>query len=169
MLSAAHGRQAPELMILPIETVRLTLVPATVAHARAEIDNRAEFARLLRARIPDNWPPENTGDALPLFLEWLEAAPESVGWFGWYALCREEGAGIPVLVGSAGFLGPPQEGQVSFGYSILPQFQGSGLATEMARALVQWAGQQQAVSRIVAETEWVNPSSVRVLDKLGFV
>lgn len=156
-------------MAFVIETGRLKLVPATVAHARAEICDRAEFARLLSARVPDNWPPESTADALPLFLEWLEAAPDSVGWFGWYALRRDEGASAPVLVGGAGFLGPPREGQVSIGYSVLPQFQGSGFATEMAGALVQWAWRQQVVTRIVAETEWVNPSSVRVLNKLGFV
>ena len=59
-----------------IETARLKLTPATVALARAEIGDRAEFARLLRASVPDNWPPETTVDALPLFLGWLEAAPD---------------------------------------------------------------------------------------------
>ncbi|HTD29047.1 MAG TPA: GNAT family protein [Xanthomonadaceae bacterium] len=150
-----------------IETSRLKLIPATVAHARAENGDRAEFARLLQATVPDNWPPESTADALPLFLEWLEAAPDSVGWFGWYALARVEGEDKPTLVGGGGFLGPPQDGQVGIGYSVLPQFQGKGYATEIAGALVQWA-RQQAVLRIVAETEWANPASVRVLTRLGF-
>jgi ribosomal-protein-alanine N-acetyltransferase len=152
-----------------IETPRLRLVPATVAHVRAEIDDRIEFARLLKTRVPDNWPPESTIDALPLFLEWLEAAPNSVGWFGWYALNHDEGANQTVLVGGGGFLGPPREGQVSIGYSVLRQFQGSGFATELAGALVQWAWQQRVATRIIAETEWANPASVRVLNKLGFV
>src|SRR5450432_3830135 len=151
-----------------IETARLTLVPATLAHARAEIGDRAGFARLLHATVPQNWPPESSADALPLFLEWLQAAPHNAGWFGWYALARVEGGGSPVLVGSGGFLGPPQDGQVAMGYSVLPQFQAMGYATEMAHALVQWAGRQAGVSRIVAETEWANPASVRVLAKLGF-
>lgn len=150
-----------------IQTSRLKLVPATVAHARAENGDRAEFARLLHATVPDNWPPESTADALPLFLEWLEAAPDSVGWFGWYALALGDGADQPVLVGGGGFLGPPQNGEVGIGYSVLPQFQGNGYASEMAGALVRWA-RQQAVMRIVAETEWANPASVRVLTRLGF-
>jgi [ribosomal protein S5]-alanine N-acetyltransferase len=150
-----------------IQTSRLQLIPATVAHARAENNNRAEFAYLLQARVPDNWPPESTADALPLFLEWLEAAPDSAGWFGWYALADDNGADGPVLIGGGGFLGPPQDGQVGIGYSVLPQFQGKGYATEIAGALVQWA-QQQAVIRIVAETEWANPASVCVLGRLGF-
>jgi [ribosomal protein S5]-alanine N-acetyltransferase len=152
-----------------IETARLTLIPATVAHARAELDSLPLFANLLGAKVPENWPPESTVDALPLFLEWLEASPDSAGWFGWYALSRNQDASAPMLVGGGGFLGPPQEGQVNIGYSVLPQFQGSGFATEMVGALVEWAWQQKSVARIVAETEWANPASVRVLSKLGFV
>src|SRR5437879_3061039 len=106
-----------------IETARLKLMPATVALARAEIGVRGEFVRLLRASVPDNWPPETAADALPLFLGWLEAAPDSVGWFGWYALVAGDEGATPVLVGGGGFMGPPRDGVVQIGYSVLPQFQ----------------------------------------------
>src|SRR4051812_9961256 len=122
-----------------IETTRLKLIPATVALARAEIGDRGEFARLLGATVPDNWPPETAADALPLFLGWLEAAPDRIGWFGWYALFTGGDAGLPVLVGGGGFLGPPRDGVVKMGYSVLPQFQRQGYATEMVRGLVDWA------------------------------
>jgi RimJ/RimL family protein N-acetyltransferase len=155
-------------MIPSIVTTRLKLVPATVAHVRAEICDRIEFARLIQAMIPENWPPESAADALPLFLKWLEAAPDRVGWFGWYVLAQSDGANVPVLVGSCGFLGPPRDGDVNIGYSVLPQFQRRGFATEMIGGLVHWALEQPAVIRIVAETEWANPASLRVLTKLGF-
>jgi RimJ/RimL family protein N-acetyltransferase len=135
-----------------IETIRLKLTPVTVALARAEISDLGEFARLLGAMVPDNGPPETLADVLPLFLGWLEAAPDRVGWFGWYALAAGVGAAGPVLVASGGFKGPPQDGTAELGYSVLPQFQGRGYATEM----------------VVAETEWANPASVRVLNKAGF-
>lgn len=179
-----------------IVTARLRLVPATVAHVRAEIGDRVEFARLLDAEVPGNWPPEGVADALPLFLGWLEAAPDRVGWFGWYALAsnrliqeaqlpttifsgldwpapgcsglQENRSDTLVLVGSGGFLGPPQDGEVQIGYSVLPQFQRRRFATEMAGGLVRWALEQPDVLRIVAETEWANPASVRVLSALGF-
>ncbi len=51
-----------------IETSRLTLVPASVALARAEMDDRTTFAQLLHAVVPDDWPPESVADVLPLFL-----------------------------------------------------------------------------------------------------
>ena len=117
----------------------------------------------------DNWPPETAADALPLFLSWIEAAPDRVGWFGWYALAAGAEAALPVLVGGGGFLGPPREGVAKMGYSVLPQFQRQGYATEMVRELVNWALGQPAMVRILAETEWANPASVRVLEKAGFV
>ena len=152
-----------------IVTDRLTLAPATVALARAEIGDRGEFGRLLGAVVPDNWPPETAADALALFLSWLEAAPDRVGWFGWYALAGIGDAGLPVLVGGGGFLGPPKGGTVKIGYSMLPEFQRQGYATEMVGGLVRWALAQSGVDLVTAETEWANPASVRVLEKAGFV
>jgi RimJ/RimL family protein N-acetyltransferase len=153
-----------------IETTRFRLVAATAAHVSAEINDRDAFARLIAAQIPANWPPESTADALPLFLGWLQAAPAAVGWFGWYALAKEIGAPGPVLVGNAGFLGPPRDGAVDVGYSVLPQYQQRGIATEVVGRLLRWAFQESTLlQRIAAETEWSNPASVRVLNKLGFV
>lgn len=156
-----------------INTKRLRLVPTSEQLTRAEMEDRNLFSELLGASVSENWPPENLADALPLFLEWIEAAPEQVGWFGWYALAKGEvdhpGEDTrPVLVGSGGFLGPPKEGEVEIGYCVLPQFQGVGFATELVQALTSWAFAQSGVTRIAAETEWANPASVRVLTKTGF-
>lgn len=150
-----------------IQTTRLLLIPATAAHVRAEIHDRPAFAASLNAIVPDNWPPENVADALPLFLSWLEAAPDDVGWFGWYAVTHAADP-PPTLIGSGGFVGPADQGQVMLGYSVLPQFQRQGFATELADALIRWAFTSPSVHRIVAETEWANPASVRVIEKLGF-
>jgi RimJ/RimL family protein N-acetyltransferase len=150
-----------------IQTTRLLLIPATADHVRAEIHDRQAFATLLNASVPDNWPPENVADALPLFLSWLEAAPDDVGWFGWYAVTRAADAPRTVI-GGGGFVGPAEQGQVMLGYSVLPQFQRQGFATELADGLIRWAFTSSSVQRIVAETEWENPASVRVLERLGF-
>ncbi len=103
-----------------------------------------------------------------MFLNWLEAASDRVGWFSWYALTAADTMASPVLVASGGFKGPPQDKTVEVGYSVLPQFQGRGFATEMVCGLMRWALKQPGVARVVAETEWTNPGSVRVLSKAGF-
>ena len=149
-----------------IETSQLRLIPTDLELARAELVDRRRFERLLGASVPGSWPPESLTDALPVFLHWLEAAPEARGWFTWYALTL---SAAPVLVASAGFKGPPRDGVVEVGYSVLPEFQGRGYATEMACGLTRWALGEPGVTRIVAETEWANPASVRVLRKAGFV
>jgi hypothetical protein len=111
-----HGKRLPACILTEtrrmdsFETARLKLIPANLALARAEIGDRGEFARLLGASVPDNWPPESLADALPLFLQWMEAAPDQVGWFGWYGLAAGDGAEALVLVASGGFKGPPQDG-----------------------------------------------------------
>lgn len=153
----------------PIATERLLLVPATLALARAELEDRAEFAALLNADVPAAWPPQAVADALPLFALWLQAAPTCGGWFSWYALARQVRGGASVLVASGGFVGPPLDGEVSVGYAVLPAFEGRGYASEMTAALVDWALAQPRVERVIAETEWAHPASVRVLSKLGFV
>lgn len=122
---------------------------------------------MLEAAVPENWPPESPADALPLFLSWLEAAPDQVGWFGWYAV-TVDGSAAPLLAASGGFMGPPTNGEIEIGYSVLTQFQGRGYATEMVNGLVRWALKHPSVMRIAAETEWANPASVRVLTKSGF-
>lgn len=151
-----------------IETDRLKLVPATVELARAELHDPAEFTRRLGATVPENWPPESAADALPLFLEWLEAAPNQVGWFGWYALTRLDEGGEYTLVGGGGFLGPPTEKVVQIGYSVLSQFQRRGYATEMVNGLLGWVRGGDLATTVRAETEWENPGSARVLEKAGF-
>jgi [ribosomal protein S5]-alanine N-acetyltransferase len=160
-----------------IMTARMRLAPATVALARAESTDRAEFARLLSAAVPDEWPPEILADALPAFLEWIEAAPERVGWYVWYAMVRapHRASDVPAgkvendfLMASGGFKGPPQDGAVEIGYSVLPRFQGRGYATEMVRALIDWAFAQPGVLRIIAETTEANTASMRLLRRLGF-
>ncbi|MEN6407942.1 MAG: GNAT family protein [Thermoguttaceae bacterium] len=159
-----------------IVTARMRLMPATVALARAELTDRSEFALLLSATVPDEWPPEILADALPLFLEWIEAAPDRVGWYVWYATMRASQEAQDMLAGdvgdilmaSAGFKGPPQDGTVEIGYSVLPRFQGHGYAAEMVRALIDWAFAQPRVLRVIAETTEDNVPSMRLLNRLGF-
>lgn len=107
-----------------IVTARMRLASASVGLTRAELTDRAEFARLLSATVPDERPPEILADTLPLFVEWSEAAPDRVGWYVWYPVIRAShevqdmlGGDVgDILIASAGFKGPPQEGTVEIGY-----------------------------------------------------
>jgi ribosomal-protein-alanine N-acetyltransferase len=151
-----------------ITTRRLTLIPSERTMARAEMFDRPAFTRLLGARVPENWPPESVADALPWFLEQLEADAANLGWLAWYALCNrlpEE----PVLIGGIGFKGRPGPDQtVEVGYSLLPQFQQQGYATEMLAGILRWAFARPGVARVIADTMPSNTASVRLLQRQGF-
>ena len=156
-------------MISPIKTERLLLIPAEIRHLEAEVQKTGELASMLRATVPDNWPPEILRDALTFFLEQLRKNPSSVGWNGWYWIQQATGSEPATLIGDGGFVAPPDtDGEVEIGYSVLPQFQGFGYASEAAPALVRWAFNHPEVTRIIGETDHDNAPSIRVLQKLGF-
>jgi RimJ/RimL family protein N-acetyltransferase len=64
---------------------------------------------------------------------------------------------------------PDKRGIVEIGYSVLPESQGRGLATEMVADIIQWAKHRPEVRRIEAETNIDNRASIRVLEKDSFV
>jgi [ribosomal protein S5]-alanine N-acetyltransferase len=152
-----------------LKTERLILIPATEETVRAEQQDHQRLAVLLNASIPEDWPPETLSDALPWFEEQLHRYPKATGWYGWYALLNSAGKILPVLAGGAGFKGAPDaNGQVEIGYSVLPSFQKRGLASEMVRALTDWAFRQPGTGCIIARTAPDNAPSIRVLRKAGF-
>lgn len=148
-------------------TDRLRLVAGTKVLAAAEIGDRMKFAELLGVSVPETWPPDNLRDVLDYIYGLYKEHPEWEGWLTWYAVRIDND--YPILRGSIGFKGPPdKQGMVEIGYSVLPEFQGQGIATEMVAAIVQWAKQQPQVKRIEAETNTDNEASVRVLEKNNF-
>jgi ribosomal-protein-alanine N-acetyltransferase len=74
-----------------------------------------------------------------------------------------------VAVGQMGFKGLPVEsGMIELGYGVNRSCWNRGYATEMARALVDWALGQPMVKRVTAMCLDNNAASIRVLEKTGF-
>lgn len=70
-----------------------------------------------------------------------------------------------------GFCGPkflPDLGDVELGYRFLPRYWGMGLATESARAVIDYARDTLHLHRLIALVHQDNVASARVLEKLGF-
>src|SRR5947208_1472704 len=55
------------------------------------------------------------------------------------------------------------------GWTVFPPYRRQGYATEVARALMDWAASEHAVRRFVSATTPDNVASLRVHEKLGFV
>jgi RimJ/RimL family protein N-acetyltransferase len=72
------------------------------------------------------------------------------------------------LIGAGGYKGPPADGCVEIGYSIVPEYQRQGFASEAAGGLVAHAFSHQGVERVRGETLPDLVGSVGVLRKCGF-
>ena len=74
-----------------------------------------------------------------------------------------------MVIGMCGFAGPPDsDGVVEIAYSIAPDCEGRGYATEAAGALIEFASQSSRVRTISAYTLREINASTHVLEKCGF-
>lgn len=149
---------------LRLETPRLTLVAAPAELVRALRDGDTGRAEgLLGAALPAGWPDEELAGILPAALARLSADPATLGYGVWVAVGRDP----RTVVGSAGFIAPPDHGTIELGYGIHPDHRGLGYATEAAAALVRFGLHRDGVRRVTAECEQENAASIRVLEKIG--
>lgn len=149
-----------------VSSQRLLLDPLTPeALAALMKQDRAAAERALGGRFPSSElvPPLMT-DALDFFLEIAAAGPESAVW-GARAYVSVDTRDI---VGMGEFTGPPDErGFVTMGYSVFPEFQRRGYASEAARSLADWALTQPGVTCVQATVSPRNIASERVAAYAG--
>jgi RimJ/RimL family protein N-acetyltransferase len=154
-----------------LKSHRLTMIASTLEHIRTELDAPEKLSGLLDAQVSKAWPPgEYDRDALEFFRACFEAGGEAVvGWYGWYAV-REAVAESPrALVGAGGYFGPADsDGTLEIGYSVLPEWQRQGFATEMVESLVAHGFTFPATNLVIAHTFEANPASIAVLTRCGF-
>ncbi|MGH2359612.1 MAG: GNAT family N-acetyltransferase, partial [bacterium] len=116
------------------------------------------------------WPPEfYDPPAIEFTIARLEKGPGQAGWWLWYFVRRAESGADPILIGAGGYTGPPShDGSVEIGYSILPDHQRQGYATEAVRGLLARAFTFPEVRSVKAETWPARLGSIAVLRKCGF-
>ena len=150
-----------------IPTRRLELRPGTIAALEAELGSRQELAETLGAEIADNWPPPLYDEpAMRWTLDHLRSGDIRAE-YGLYYFVDVTGD-RPVAVGVGGFKGDPDDGRVEIGYSVLPQFQRRGYASEAVAGLVEYAFSDARVSEVIADTLPELTPSIGVLEKNGF-
>ncbi len=102
-------------------------------------------------------------DAIANYPDW-----DDPGYGRWGCVLRSEGAGA-APIGFCGLKYLPETGEVDIGYRLLPTYWGRGLATEAAKATLEFGFTTLALPEIVAMVLPGNAPSLRVLAKLGMV
>ena len=143
----------------------LTLVAHIPRQLLALIESTAAYEKSSERRIADGVR-EFLLAASPDFLSALQEATAPDPWrFGFAIVHRID----HVVIGLCGFTGPPDsDGLVEIAYSISPDYQGRGFATEAATALVDFASSSGRARTVCAHTLPEMNASTRVLEKCGF-
>jgi len=138
-------------------------VTCDLALLDAALGDRAALARTLGCDVADGW--VVFAPSLRRVRDVLAVDPDSARWGP-----RLFVVDAPrTLVGWGGFKGPPDDaGAVEIGYAIAPAWEGRGVATAAAAALVEEAWATPEVRAVTAHTLVGAGASVRVLEKLGF-
>ena len=143
----------------------VSLVAATAAMIDVELEGADRLGTLLGAAVPPDWPPEyHTEEVLRVTRDAL-AQPGGGGW--WLHYVALAGDRATTLVGVCGYKGPPADGVVEIGYSVVPSFQRRGIATRACASLID-AAWGRGARVVTAQTLPQLEPSIGVLRKLGF-
>lgn len=152
-----------------LRTPRLLLVPVDVADIEGLLDffNLPDVGRYLLdgASVSREWVREEVRESRRRF------AGEGIGLWkvetGPQAGAAPDDAspgGIEGIVGFRPFFDPPE---LQLLYALHPSIQGRGIATEAARAAIDYAIDVVGLEEIRAATDAPNTRSIRVLERLG--
>lgn len=150
-------------------TPRLELIAIAPAALLSERAGDGRLPELIGCLVPANWPPEHwEPHVFDILLAQYERRPEQVAWHRYVAL--READGRRTLIGATGSFwreSAPEECEI--GYGLLPEYEGRGLATEAARALIEVIREDDEIRSVVAHTFPKLVGSVRVMEKCGFL
>jgi ribosomal-protein-alanine N-acetyltransferase len=156
------------MVVPPIRTRRFELVSMSL-----------RFMRLLLARDVQGAAdeigasvPVDLADRLDNFLQFriadLTEDPTAQPWLG-RAIVLTDADGERRIIGSVGFHAPPDaDGRVEVGYRVEPGYRRQGVATEVVRAMFDWAAREHGVARFRASVSPGNEASLAVIGRFGF-
>jgi RimJ/RimL family protein N-acetyltransferase len=159
-------RHLPHHDPAPIRSRRLdlvTIVPeAMVAMRRGDFDAAGEA---LGHPVPADW----RGMSWDWFHHRLREYADDPSGLPWSARALVRRGRWPVIVGNAGFHGPPDpSGVAEIGYEVIPEKRRRGYACEAAETLMAWARREHGIRRFRASVGPWNKPSLALVRGLGF-
>jgi len=145
---------------VPVVFVSTRIVPVTTEMADALLAGDTAFTEQFVMAVAPGY--LDVPDVLPIMRDALAngTPPE---WYSHLIVDRE----TETVVGFGGFKGPPVEGEIEIGYSVAPDHQRCGHATNAVHLLLRRA-RDAGVARVCAHTLAEENSSTRLLTRCGF-
>lgn len=113
---------------------------------------------------------ESETEYLKLLPGLLKRAVKDAKNLAWYTLWLLIHHKDQTAIGGIFFAGPPtKDGGLCIGFYLAEPYRGRGLMAEAIKGVIAWSFAQPNVQYIVAQTERIEISSMRVLEKAGFV
>src|SRR5512141_921853 len=152
----------------PIRTARFELVSMSMRFMTLLLARDLDAAsEELGVRVPDGLP-EQLDNFLQFRIVDLALDPEAQPWLG-RAIVLTDPDGTRRFVGTVGFHAPPDAaGRVEVGYRVEPQYRRQGVASEVVRALFDWAAREHGIHRFRAAVAPDNVPSRAIISRLGF-
>lgn len=147
---------------LDLASMSPRLIEALLAGRRDEASSLGGFA------IPADWPDEHDARFLRLRLDQMRNDPSTQEWLARAMVLRGARGADPRMVGHIGFHGPPIDGWVEIGYTVLAPYRRQGYAEESVRAMMRWAREEHHVRRFRLSIGPDNEPSLALARKLGF-
>jgi [ribosomal protein S5]-alanine N-acetyltransferase len=149
---------------MKIETPNLILLACDQQTLEYAILGNQQLSIHIDAIVPDDWT-EFGARALKYSLDKLKSSEGETGWWSYLPIHKAENK----LIGLCGYKGQPNEkGQVEIGYEIKTEYRNKGLATELAKALIENAFNFETINSIQAHTLGEINASNKVLSNCGF-
>lgn len=149
-------------MITPIlETERILLRPLRISDAEAAYENWTsdpEVAQFVRWSVH-----ESVADTITWLTD-AEANMTSDKHYDWGFVCKKSN----MLFGAGGLIYNETQGMFELGYGMMQAYWGRGLATEAARAMLDFAIRELGEREFFVCYVKGNEASGRVIEKLGF-
>ncbi|MDW5289736.1 GNAT family N-acetyltransferase [Formosa sp. PL04] len=154
------------LKIDRLTTERLILIPFTLQLCKDFIDDDFSELYKLGFKKGKSWPDIDVIETLPKIVNNLAQVESPTGFESWMIIKKD----TLEIIGDLGFKGFNDESRsVDIGYGILKEERRNGYAKEAAVELIGWALSTEIVSKITAQCELDNLSSVNLLKKLNFI
>lgn len=146
-----------------IESDDLLLVSANITLLNKVLQGDEALSDYLGVGIAQPWTQYGSAP-FEFVLKQIRAQPKSATWWNYLPILKKEN----LLVGSCGYRGAPQQGLAEIGYEVAEAYRGQGIATAIARLLIDHAFSFDEVDAVLAHTLSEPNASTRILEKCGF-